>query len=147
MPVGWPLSGGRVPTLAAGSKPEPVTVRVSPESAMLVVLDTSTCGSHDGVPSPKLIGVSDSWVASMAPLPGYTATAYWPAVVPPGATSSVAVNVPSGLRRMTSGLVPSGSRIAFWAAGTAHFWRRISRADDGAPADGFHGSPKRPKIT
>ena len=40
MPAGWPMMGGWVPALAAGSNPEPVTVTVSPSEARPEVLET-----------------------------------------------------------------------------------------------------------
>ena len=47
-PVGCPASGGRVPTFAAGSKPLPVTVIVSPAGSTPLVLLTEIAGVHTG---------------------------------------------------------------------------------------------------
>ena len=50
MPVNFPASGGRVPDVvgAFGTKPEPVTVTVSPAGFRFVVFDTVTVGRRQG---------------------------------------------------------------------------------------------------
>ena len=75
-------------------------------------------------------------------------------LVADGALDLVLVAAPSSVDALQaalppewSALVPVGSRMARWAAGRAHFCTSASRADDGAPADGFQGSAKRPKTT